>query len=275
MWFVPTMYGRCSRVVPRCYDGPVPFEDTELQMATAELRRAHVCLILDYDGTLVPIMPSPDLAFPDVELIGLLERLSARQDRMVHIVSGRRHEQIDEWFGSLPIGLHAEHGVWSRVQPDRSWIRAGEPIEPFPPGLLAILREAHGAMPGSLTEVKSSSIALHYRQVARALVTVTVPRVRAQLAALLHQHDFELLDGLEVLEVRRRGVSKANAVQLILEGVSAADQVFAFGDDTTDEDMFKALPSAAVTVRVGPGVSIAKLRVADSAQVRSFLKRLL
>src|SRR5207253_6794056 len=78
-------------------------------------------LLLDYDGTLVPFTPTPELARPDREILALLRGLAARPDAEVHLVSGRPQETLEEWFGDMPIWLHAEHGFTSRDPETRQW----------------------------------------------------------------------------------------------------------------------------------------------------------
>ena len=46
-------------------------------------------LLLDYDGTLVPYTPTPELARPDATLLELLEELTRRPGTELHVVSGR------------------------------------------------------------------------------------------------------------------------------------------------------------------------------------------
>ena len=75
---------------------------------------APLALVLDYDGTLVPIAQTPDLALPDPDLLDLLAALASRRDTAVHLVSGRSQELLDEWFGHLPLALWAEHGCYHR-----------------------------------------------------------------------------------------------------------------------------------------------------------------
>jgi trehalose-6-phosphatase len=50
-----------------------------------------LCLLLDYDGTLVPIASSPHRATPDDDLLELLDTLAQRRGFRVDIVSGRAH----------------------------------------------------------------------------------------------------------------------------------------------------------------------------------------
>ncbi|MBA3550470.1 MAG: bifunctional alpha,alpha-trehalose-phosphate synthase (UDP-forming)/trehalose-phosphatase, partial [Nannocystis sp.] len=86
--------------------------------AAGEAQRLVV--FLDYDGTLVKIAARPELAQPDPELIQLLTDLTGRPDCAVHVVSGRPRAELERWFGALPIGLHAEHGMYSRIEGD--WV---------------------------------------------------------------------------------------------------------------------------------------------------------
>jgi len=67
-------------------------------------------LLADYDGTLVPLRPTPEEARPDGELLALLSDLTKISDLM--IVSGRPRATLDAWFGNLDVGLVAEHGIW-------------------------------------------------------------------------------------------------------------------------------------------------------------------
>lgn len=67
-------------------------------------------LLLDYDGTLVPLAQSPALASPDLPLLELLAKLAGVCE--VHIVSGRLRDELKHWLGQLPIHLWAEHGAF-------------------------------------------------------------------------------------------------------------------------------------------------------------------
>jgi trehalose 6-phosphate synthase/phosphatase len=233
-----------------------------------------VCLVLDYDGTLVPLAARPELAAPDAGLLELLGRLGQRTGLSVHLVSGRAKAELDSWFGELPVSLHAEHGVWSRMRPSEPWLLHTPAIEVWPPELLATLQRAVDALPDSFVEHKSASLVLHYRQVPRPVLGSILPQLRARLAEIAGPKGLRLVDGAETLELRGPDVSKGNAVLRILQGAGQA-AVFAFGDDVTDEDMFAALPHGAIGVRVGAGDSRARFRMAGPPQVRAFLAGLL
>ncbi|HJZ67164.1 MAG TPA: bifunctional alpha,alpha-trehalose-phosphate synthase (UDP-forming)/trehalose-phosphatase, partial [Blastocatellia bacterium] len=81
---------------------------TEIADLSRELRRAeHLVLLLDYDGTLVPFASTPQLAAPDQDLLSLLNALAQRPRAIIHVLSGRTRDTLEQWLGNLPIGLHA------------------------------------------------------------------------------------------------------------------------------------------------------------------------
>ena len=84
---------------------------------------AHRTLLLDYDGTLSPIVDQPSLAVPGQPLLRLLNALAKTPRTQVHVVTGRSQESIEPWLGALPIWLHVEHGLRSR-KPDGTWLPA-------------------------------------------------------------------------------------------------------------------------------------------------------
>lgn len=53
-----------------------------------------LALLLDYDGTLAPIAPHPDLAIIPSETKKVLERLSNLSDVYIAIVSGRNVDNV-------------------------------------------------------------------------------------------------------------------------------------------------------------------------------------
>ena len=58
-----------------------------------------LALLLDYDGTLTPIVKHPDLAVIPPETKSVLERLSKRSDVFIAVVSGRGVENVKNMVG--------------------------------------------------------------------------------------------------------------------------------------------------------------------------------
>ncbi|MGE0555739.1 MAG: bifunctional alpha,alpha-trehalose-phosphate synthase (UDP-forming)/trehalose-phosphatase, partial [Gemmatimonadales bacterium] len=98
---------------------------TDLSSAIEALAEARSrLLLLDYDGTLVPFNVEPERAVPDAELLELLRELTRLPETEVHVVSGRPRRFLQRWLGALPLGLHAEHGAWSRPPAASEWTTA-------------------------------------------------------------------------------------------------------------------------------------------------------
>ncbi|MQA29873.1 MAG: bifunctional alpha,alpha-trehalose-phosphate synthase (UDP-forming)/trehalose-phosphatase [Luteitalea sp.] len=248
-----------------------------LRATIARLRElSPLAILLDYDGTLVPIARTPAEAGPDAELLELIAALTRRPDTMVLLVSGRARDTLDSWFGQLSIELWAEHGVWHKRTGPSPWI----PALPVPgcewmEATRTLMEEFALATPGAVVETKSSSIAWHYRLAGRGLGRAQARELRVALSRSLVGSEAEIIEGKKVLEVRPRGATKAAVVQNLLSRDPSPAGIVAFGDDRTDEEMFAALPSNAVDIHVGPGASLAKHRLRHPAAVRTFLTALL
>lgn len=62
-----------------------------------------LALLLDYDGTLAPLAPHPDLAILPVETKNVLERLANMSDVYISIISGRNVHNVKEMVSYLKI----------------------------------------------------------------------------------------------------------------------------------------------------------------------------
>jgi trehalose 6-phosphate synthase/phosphatase len=231
-------------------------------------------ILLDYDGTLVPYTPTPELARPDPTLLELLDELARRPNTEVHVVSGRGREALEHWLGDLPLVLHAEHGFWSRLRDDQGWVPATEITGEWREAALAILRDITARTPGSLIEVKSVALAWHYRMADQEAGARRANELRLHLTQLLSNQPVEILAGHKVLEIRPYGVNKGRIVPAMSPERLASTTVLAIGDDRTDEDLFAAVPADAITIRVGPGPTRARFRLDGVAPVRALLRSL-
>lgn len=244
----------------------------ELDALVARVRASERCvLLLDYDGTLVPFAPAPELAVPDAALRELLARLGGAPQIEVHVVSGRGRESLERWLGDLPLVLHGEHGAL--VRRADGWVARPRPADLWRPRVLPILRDFAARTPGARVEVKESCLAWHYRAAEDEHGERQARELEVHLRELLSNLPVEVIQGAKVLEVRPQGVRKGLVLDDIADAVAAGAFVVAFGDDRTDEDLFAALPRSSVAVRVGDGESVATLRVVDSDAVREILAR--
>lgn len=229
-------------------------------------------ILLDYDGTLVGFKNEITQAAPDEELYSILDKVSSDINNHVVLISGRKHEHLEEWFGDRALGLVAEHGVWSREK--------GGVWQPKP-GLVTIWRDEVQELlqafadrtPGSSIELKSHSIAWHYRKVQKDLGRIRADELLENLRDYSAAFGLQILEGHKVIEVRNADVNKGRAALGILQRAQYDFILFA-GDDRTDEDVFQVLPEDAFTIKVGGGNSNARMYVNSPTEVRQLLSRL-
>ena len=252
-----------------------PRPEPSLRSVLAEARPpTKLRVLLDYDGTLVPLARSPELAAPDADVLDLLAQLSACPGVDVDIVSGRPHETLEPWLGHLPVALWAEHGFWQRARSGGPWHPAATIAPQWMARIRPILDQFTASTPGSHIEVKTASLAWHYRGAQREFGARQAHELRMLLGDTLSNQPLEVLEGKKVIEVRVRGVTKAVVAHRLQAETLDGTIVLAIGDDRTDEELFRTLPESSVTVAVGQGSTCARFRVDDHRAVRDVLRGL-
>lgn len=230
--------------------------------------RRHI--FLDYDGTLVPFARHPREASPGSELIQLLEALSADPATTVTIISGRDSSVLEDWFSKLPVNLVAEHGASIRVI-GGEWVHEKQNDQLWKQNIRPTLELFAQRSPGSFIEEKNHTLAWHYRNVERDLGFVRSRELLDSLFHLVRNANLQVIDGNKVIEVRVAGVDKGVAATKLLTN-NGVDFMLAIGDDKTDEDMFRALADKAITIKVGPGHTLAKFNLPGQEDVTRFLQ---
>jgi trehalose 6-phosphate synthase/phosphatase len=238
-----------------------------------EYRAAHRrALLLDYDGTLVPFSAEPKHAKPDADLMSLLTALGSDPANQVTIISGRPRRTLEEWVGHLPISLIAEHGVWLRNRGEQ-WRMLKTMTTAWKERVRPILQLYVDRLPGALLEEKEFSLAWHYRRADPEQASLRAKELLDDLAGYTRNIDVQVFEGNKVIEIRNSGVNKGNAGLEWLRQFNP-DFIFAIGDDWTDEDMFRALPPSAFSVRVGLATTSARYYLSEPATVRRMLHEL-
>lgn len=229
-------------------------------------------LLLDYDGTLVPFAAEPRLAQPDAELLELLTKLGSDPANELTIVSGRPRHTLENWFGKLPISLIAEHGVWLRHK-NSDWRILKTMTNDWKERVRPILQLFVDRLPGALLEEKEFSLAWHYRRADLEQASLRAKELLDDLTGYTRNIDVQVFEGNKVIEVRNSGVNKGTAA---LEWLSAQTPEFilGIGDDWTDEDLFRALPPTAFSVRVGVANTAARFYLVNHTAVRRMLREL-
>jgi trehalose-phosphatase len=227
--------------------------ESAIERIGTRLDASPLALLLDIDGTLAPIAPSPSLAQMPPATRFVLERLAQLPGVTLALVSGRGvpdAQRIAGVPGAWVIGNHGHevmdpHGVVT-VRPDAALHEAA---------IAEAARQLRSIemTEGALLENKRWTLSVHYRNVT-AGVAALKSRVRSVAATL----GLRVTEGKKVMEVRPPiDVDKGTAVlEFALRcGALTSGAALYAGDDRTDEDAFRALrPSArAVTIHVGDG----------------------
>ncbi|SFW33063.1 bifunctional alpha,alpha-trehalose-phosphate synthase (UDP-forming)/trehalose-phosphatase [Chitinophaga sancti] len=230
-------------------------------------------IFLDYDGTLVGFQTNIDLASPDQDLIQLLTELTVDPLNHVVMVSGRKYQTLEEWLGHLKLDLIAEHGAFQKRHGEE-WQQLPGLTDHWKADIAPILETFTDRTPGSFIEEKSFSLVWHYRKAEAGLGELRANELMNTLRYFSADKGLQLLPGDKVIEVKNVEINKGKATLSWLQN-KHYDFTLAIGDDHTDEDIFKALPQDAVTIKVGSQVSSARFYLRNHREVRAFLKSLI
>jgi trehalose 6-phosphate phosphatase len=212
-----------------------PAMDIARTSLAPDLRESAI--LLDIDGTILDIAPTPREVRMPPGLRQTLARLQERSGGALALVSGRPLADIDVIFAPLVLAAIGGHGAELRPVPGSEPQRRAE-------SLSAELKHALAALtklgPGILSEDKGYSFALHYRlapdQAEAVRATVNTICAEAKAGAI------EILLGKSVVEIKAAGISKANAVRDLMAVAPFAKRKPIFiGDDITDEPVFAVI----------------------------------
>jgi trehalose 6-phosphate synthase/phosphatase len=223
-------------------------------------------LLLDYDGTLVQFKDDPAQAKPDRELLRLLQALADDPANKVVVVSGRDRDTLDQWINIPGIDVVAEHGAWIKM--NGNWKAAGNLDDSWKEHVRPVLTQFADRAPGAFIEEKAYSLAWHYRKLEHGLGQHRSGELINHLRYVISGFNLQVLEGDMVVEF-----NKGRAVSQWLVK-NEFDFIIGIGDDNTDEDMFRALPGAAITIKVRTNVSAAKYHLKAFTDVRKLLKEM-
>jgi trehalose 6-phosphate synthase/phosphatase len=229
-------------------------------------------LLLDYDGTLVTFSPKPAEAMPGARLLRLLEKLTKNPGTEVVLISGRDKNTLDGWFGGLNLGLVAEHGVWIKEK-GGGWEMIETLTSDWKEEVHPILESWVDRTPGSFIEEKEFSLVWHYRKSNPRLGELRARELINNLSNTVASLNLQLLEGNKVVEVKNAGINKGRAASKWISK-DKWDFILALGDDWTDEDIFKALPSSAWSIKVRFGVSAARFSLSSPSEATSLLRKM-
>jgi trehalose 6-phosphate phosphatase len=200
---------------------------------------SETAILLDIDGTLLDLAPTPHEVWVPPGLANTLNRLLVRTNGALALVSGRSLNDIDLIFAPDHFPAVGGHGAEMRIDPDSGSVAAHAP--PMDKELKRRLAAIAKLSPGILLEDKGYSLALHYRLAPHAekAIYAAVSLIRADLP----NASIEVLPGKCVCEIKHSGFTKATGVlELMAREPFKGRRPFFIGDDVTDETVFAIMP---------------------------------
>jgi trehalose 6-phosphate phosphatase len=229
-------------------------------------------VLLDIDGTLLDLAPTPREAWVPPGLARTLNGLLARTGGALALVSGRSLNDIDLIFAPEQYPAIGGHGAEMRLAVDGNAVAITPSLDKELKRRLAAIARLS---PGILLEDKGYSLALHYRLAPHAerAIFEAISLIRADLpdAAI------EVLPGKCVYEIKHAGFTKATGVRELMtcEPFKGRRPLF-IGDDVTDESVFAIMPEfGGLAFSVGVRVRGVDGHFDAPRDVREFLARLL
>jgi trehalose 6-phosphate phosphatase len=200
---------------------------------------SETAVLLDIDGTLLDLAPTPREVWVPPGLAKTMHRLHQRTNGALALVSGRSLNDIDLIFAPDQFPAVGGHGAEMRIEADSEAVAAHAP--PMDKELKRRLAAIARLSPGILLEDKGYSLALHYRLAPHAEKAIyeAVSLIRADLP----NAPIEVLPGKLVCEIKHSGFTKATGVkELMTHEPFRGRRPFFIGDDVTDESVFAIMP---------------------------------
>ena len=225
---------------PLLQDRPSP-DAAASKLTSSELahRLDHCAVLLDIDGTLLDLAPTPREVWVPPGLASTLSRLLQKTSGALALVSGRSLNDIDLIFAPEQFPAVGGHGAEMRLSTDNEAVATHAP--PMDKELKRRLAAIAKLSPGILLEDKGYSLALHYRLAPHAEKAIyeAVSLIRADLP----NAPIEVLPGKCVCEIKHSGFNKASGViELMKHAPFKGRRPIFIGDDVTDESVFAIMP---------------------------------
>jgi len=228
-------------------------------------------VLLDIDGTLLDLAPTPREVWVPPGLAKTLRRLHERTGGALAMVSGRSLNDIDLIFAPDQFPAVGGHGAEMRIRGTDEAVSAAPSMDKELKRRLAAIAKLS---PGILLEDKGYSLALHYRLAPHAEKAIyeAVSLIRADLP----NAPIEVLPGKCVCEIKHSGFNKATGVLELMthEPFKGRRPIF-IGDDVTDESVFAIMPElGGFAFSVGRRAKGVNGHFDEPSDVREWLARL-
>ena len=239
-----------------------------------------ILLFLDYDGTLTPIVKTPNKAILQTKTKNILKSLIKNKSVELSIVTGRSLADIKRLVGLKGIRYCGSHGLDIDSVPKRGVLKKALKskihIAKIKRSLLSKLKN----ITGYEIEDKKLILALHYRNVSSSQLPALKKAFYSVSKPYIDKGLLKSASGKKVYEIRPNlDWDKGSYCKYLLKDLGGFKKNIIpiyIGDDTTDEAAFKALKKKGITVFVKGErkTSLAEYYLNSTGEVISFLKKL-
>jgi len=234
---------------------------------------------LDYDGTLTPIVDSPELAVITDDMKQTVEQLA--KIHTVAIVSGRMREDVQNLVGIKGLFYAGSHGFDIKGPGGFSMIHpVAEKTIPLVSEIIEQLKDKFLHIEGALVEEKKFSVAAHYRKVKNQK---DLKFIEESVNSIVQKHDeLRLLKGKKVFEILPNiDWDKGKAIRWIMNALEIpwdTTSAFYIGDDTTDEYAFRTIITRGTAIMVTDeplNPSTADFQLNSPKEVKKFFEQVI
>lgn len=237
------------------------------------LKKESLLLLLDFDGTVVPIVATPQKIQFSHKIKSLLLQLENTAQIKIAIISGRSLKDIKFQIGISNLVYAGNHGLEWEISGKKERLKQFSEKSLFSPELRKRLLSLQMNFPGIYIEDKTLTIAIHYRLLSAQKLPSFHYYINHILTASIKLLGLQLAQGKKVYELRRRvNWTKGDFVKILLEKYyqDKFHAIIYIGDDLTDEDVFKKLPDI-IGVKVGRSKTVARYFLNNQHEVIELL----
>ncbi len=241
----------------------------------------HVLLAFDYDGTLTPIVKKPELAKLSPSMKNLLRDISLNPFFSLAVISGRPLKEIEKMVGLKKVIYAGNHGLEIKG-PEVNFVDpTAQKAQPLMKNLYKLLSGKLRSVKGALVENKGLSLSVHFRLVKDKKDLQKLDKLFYNIISPLERRrKIKVTFGKKVYEIRPPVAwDKGKCLsRLLIEESRKGESPFpvVFGDDRTDEDMFRVIRKKGVSVFIGPPgrSSSARYYINNVSELKEILKRI-
>jgi trehalose 6-phosphate phosphatase len=256
-------------------DPSTPPSDGKQSSLPAEMLKFDLnrtAILLDVDGTLLDIAPTPLEVHVPPQLRDALYALRQQLDGAIAFISGRPVAELDRIFDPLRLSAVGGHGAEIRFLP-KGEIRRSR-IAMLDEEIRADFAQIGKIGKGIIVEDKGYSLAIHYRQAPEY-----GGEIMKNVAAICKNErcdSLEVLPGKLVIEIKPGGYDKGTGLrEMMATEIFKGRRPIFIGDDVTDNAAFAALQEFDGTgFSVGGIVKGATFNFDGPQDVRAWLQRL-